>query len=374
MRVEKALIVGGGIGGLTAAIAMRQKGMKVEIIEKDPEWTVYGVGIIQQMNVVRAMDQLDALESFLASCYGFDSTTVFAGPQGMKVAELDAPRLAGPQYPSNVGIRRPDLQKVLADKAAEVGTTIRLGLTVDKLNDDGEGVDVTFSDGTSGRYDIVVGADGVFSQTRKFVAPDAPAPRYTGQWVWRYNLPRPAEVEGIHIFSGPVNAGLVPMSDDLMYMFLLTQEEEGLFVPVEGAAQALVDRIGPLAPPQIKAYIDQITDDAGVVGRPLEVILVEDDWHKGRVVLIGDAIHAATPHLAQGAGMAIEDSLVLADELSKDVDVETAFKAYKARRWQRVEHVAKTSIAIGDAQMGKIEPIDVPKVTAETIGMMAQPI
>ncbi len=374
MQISSALIIGGGIGGLTAGIALRRKGIPVEIIERDPDWTVYGVGIIQQLNVVRAMDQIGALQDFLARSQGFDSTTIFAGPAGKQVAKFDTPRLAGPEYPSNVGIRRPDLQKVLANKAAELGATVRLGLTVATMNDDGAGVDVTFSDGTSGRYDIVIGADGLFSQTRRTIFPDAPKPRYTGQWVWRYNLPRLPDLDGIHVFAGPCNAGLVPMSADLMYMFLVTQEAEDFVQPVEGAAEAMRSRAARMAPPQIAAQLVHMTDDAGVVGRPMQVILLEGDWHKGRVVLLGDAIHASTPHQGQGAGMAIEDALVLADEIEAASSLDEAFTAYRTRRWPRVEQVAKTSMMIGDAQMGKIPPVDVGALTAKTLALVAQPI
>lgn len=374
MKIEKALIVGGGIGGLTAAIALRHKEIPVEIIERDPEWTVYGVGIIQQMNVIRAMEEIGVLEAYLSKAYGFDRTTIFVGPQGHKEAEFDAPRLAGEQYPSNAGIRRTDLQKVLADEAVAVGADVRLGLTIAEMKDDGDGVDVTFSDGSSGRYDIVIGADGVFSSTRDMIMPEAPKPRYTGQWVWRYNLPRPADIDGIHIFAGPCNAGLVPMNQDLIYMFLLSEEPVEFSVPAEGWAAAMRDRASRMAPPQIAAHVDQITDDGGVVARPLEVVLLEGDWHKGRVVLLGDAVHAATPHLAQGAGMAIEDALVLADEIAKAKSTETAFAAYRERRYARVAHVAKTSIMIGDAQMGKIPMVDVGALTGQTIAMMAEPI
>ncbi|WP_238366133.1 FAD-dependent monooxygenase [Mesobacterium pallidum] len=374
MQISRALVIGGGIGGLTAGIALRRKGIPVDIIERDPDWSVYGVGIIQQMNVIRAMDQIGVLEAYLSKAYGFDKTTLFAGPQGMKVAEFDAPRLAGPAYPANAGIRRTDLQKVLADKAAEVGAKVRLGVTVTALDDDGSGVYVTFSDGSTGRYDVVIGADGVFSTTRDMILPDAPTPRYTGQWVWRYNLARPEGLDGIQVFAGPCNAGLVPMNDTLIYMFVLSQEPEGFKLATEGAAAAMRERAARMAPPQIAALLDQITDDAGVVARPLEVVFLDGDWHRGRVVLLGDAVHAATPHLAQGAGMAIEDALVLAEELVQAETPEAAFAAYRARRMPRVRHVAETSILIGDAQMGKVEPVDVGALNGKTMAMMAEPI
>lgn len=373
MKIESALIVGAGIGGLTAAIALRRQGIPVEMIERDPDWTAYGVGIIQQMNVIRAMGQLDLLDAYMSKACGFDSTAIFVGPGGHKDAEFATPRLAGPDYPSNAGIRRRDLQHVLAERAKELGANVRLGLTVSGLNDDGDGVDVSFSDGSTRRYDIVVGADGVYSQIRGMMLPDAPGPRYTGQWVWRYNLPKPAAMDNIQIFAGPCNAGLVPIANDLMYMFLLSQEAEGHTVALNGAAQAMRS-CAKMAPPQIAALLDQISEDAGVVARPLEVVFVEGDWHRGRVVLLGDAIHASTPHLAQGAGMAIEDSIVLADELSKAASPEAAFAAYRARRFARVKHVAENSIRIGEMQMGNIPPFDVGALTGQTIGMMCQPI
>jgi len=373
MKPQSTLVVGAGIGGLTVAIALRRQGIPVEIIEREPDWTAYGVGIIQQMNVIRAMGQLDLLDAYMSKACGFDKTTLFVGPGGHKEAEFETPRLAGPDYFSNAGIRRVDLQGVLADRAKSLGAKVRLGLTVREMNDDGDGVDVRFSDGSSGRYDVVIGADGVFSKTRQMILPDAPKPRYTGQWVWRYNLPRPADQDGIYVFAGPCNAGLVPMANDLMYMFLLSEEPEGTTLPVAGSAAAMRAR-AKMAPPQIKALLDQITDDKGVVARPLEVVFVEGDWHKGRVVLIGDAIHASTPHLAQGAGMAIEDCLVLVEELARADTPEQAFAAYRTRRMPRVSHVAKASIRIGDMQMGKVPPFDVGAVTGQTIGMMAQPI
>ncbi|AEQ51251.1 FAD-dependent monooxygenase [Pelagibacterium halotolerans] len=372
MKLNSILIAGGGIGGLTAAIALRRKGYPVEIIEKDPSWTVYGVGIIQQFNVVRAMASLDLLDAYLERAFGFDTTTMF-NPAGQQIAHFETPRLAGADYPSNAGIRRTDLQAVLADRAQELGVGVRLGITIDSLSDDGAGVDVAFSDGTSGRYDIVIGADGVFSHTRTQIMKDAPAPRYTGQWVWRYNLPQPDTLKGIELFFGPANGGLVPLGKDEMYMFILSREEPGFKLARDGSAAAMRERTRGAAP-QIVELAAGITDDAGVVGRPLEVVFLDGDWHKGRVVLLGDAVHASTPHLAQGAGMAIEDGLVLAEELSVAGDPQEAFRAYRNRRFARVKFISENSIAIGEGQMGMRQGVDAGAINGQSIALMAQPI
>ncbi|MFS4580171.1 FAD-dependent monooxygenase [Phaeobacter sp. C3_T13_0] len=375
MNWETILIVGGGIGGLTAAIAMRRQGFAVDIIERDPDWSVYGVGITQQMNVIRAMNDIGVLDDYLTMATGYDSTTIFVGPEGIEKTKFETPKLAGPNYPSNAGIRRPHLQKVLGDKALSLGTNVRLGLTVTALNDDGAGVDVTFSDGSSARYGAVVGADGVFSQMRETLFPDAPQPRYTGQWVWRYNLPRPADLDGMKVFAGPCNAGLVPMTDELMYIFLVTEEPDGMFLEQEGSAAAMRARASKMPPPQLIPWIAQIKDDSEVVARPLKVVYLQDqDWHKGRVVLLGDAVHTTTPHLAQGAGIAIEDALVLAQEMACSDAPEIAFKAYRDRRLERVDHITLNSIRIGEAQMGIGEPADIETLNAQTIQLMSQPI
>ena len=127
--------------------------------------------------------------------------------------------------------------------------------------------------------------------------------------------------------------------------------------------------------PQLQPHLAAITEDAGVVARPIEAVFLEHEpWHVGRVVLIGDAVHASSPHLAQGAGMAIEDALVLAEELTRHDTPETAFAAYRARRFDRVRHVALNSLKIGEMQMGLIPPFDVGALTGQTIRMMCGPI
>ncbi|WP_068093459.1 FAD-dependent oxidoreductase [Novosphingobium rosa] len=371
MKALNILVVGGGIGGLTAAIALRAHGHAVTVIERDPTWSVYGVGIIQQSNVVRAMDQLGLLDDYLSAGVGFDAVEIFL-PNGAKIARVPTPPLV-PGKPANVGIGRAALHKVLGDRTKASGAQVRLGLTADTLADDGEGVDVLFSDGSQARYDLVIGADGVYSQTRKAIFPDSPDPEFTGQAVWRYNFPRPADLDVLQVYNGPTGVGLVPVSETLMYMYATTPEPGNPRYPREGLAATMRGKLGGTAP-AIQALAEQITDDEGVVYRPLEALLVEGPWHKGRVVLLGDAVHATTPHLGQGAGMAIEDSIVLADELSRAETPEEAFTAYRARRFERCAYIVRESLAICHGQIGKGPPVDNAKATHAMFEVVAQPV
>src|SRR5690606_23166071 len=106
------------------------------------------------------------------------------------------------------------------------------------FRDDGNGVDVTFSDDSSGRFDIVIGADGVYSDTRRSIMPNAPQPEFTGQAVWRYNFPRPDDPAALHVYNGPTGIGLVPISANLMYMYVTTPEPGNPFYPKDGLAAA----------------------------------------------------------------------------------------------------------------------------------------
>lgn len=371
MQNLSILIVGGGIGGLTSAIALGQKGYSVEIIEKDPEWSVYGVGIIQQSNVIRAVAELGIIDDYLAAGSPFDGLEIYL-PNGDLAAKLPAPKLTE-EYPAQLGIGRRALQKVLADRANKEGANVRLGIVAEKLQEVDKGVKVQFSDGTQGTYDLVIGADGVYSQTRQMVFPELPKPEFAGQGVWRYNFPRPVDMDSLCVYEGKIGCGLVPLSHELMYMYVTTPEPGNPPYPREGMAAAMREKlIG--SPPRIAELAKQITNDDEVVYRPLEWTFINADWHKGNVVLIGDAAHATTPHLGQGAGMAIEDSLVLADELAKASSVSEAFAGFQQRRFERCRYIVESSVAICKGQIGEGPLLNNAEESAKMFQVIAEPL
>lgn len=371
MRDLSILIIGGGIGGLTAAISLRQRGFTVTLIEQDPTWSAYGVGIIQQGNVLRAMNALGILDRYVDAGAGFDFVEVHA-PDGTKLARVPSPRLLK-AYPANLGISRRALQKVLSAAASEAGTAIRLGTTANAFEDRGNCIGVRFSNGVEATFDLVIGADGVYSQTRATVFPEAQAPAFTGQAVWRYNLPSPADLDALHVYNGAIGAGLVPMGKGAMYLYLTTAENVNQRYARQELAAAMRQKAMACAP-AIRMLAEQIVDPEDVVYRPLAGLLVEGPWHKGRIVLLGDAVHTTTPHLGQGAGLAIEDGLVLAEELARRDDIEAAFSAYRERRFERCAYIVRASLAICRGQLGKGPLIDNARATAEMFALTAQPI
>jgi 2-polyprenyl-6-methoxyphenol hydroxylase-like FAD-dependent oxidoreductase len=368
---RRVLIVGGGIGGLTAAIALGQRGFKVTVIEREAGSSADGVGISQQANVVRALAGLGLAEEYVEAGLAYRWAEIYA-PDGSLIARAPVRSLIE-GYPGSMGIRRPELHRVLGNAAQKAGAEIRRGLTVARMDDEGSEVRIGLSDSTEAAYDVVIGADGIYSQIRRMTFPDAPQPEFTGQSVWRYNLPRPAGFDALQIYNGPTGVGLVPMSKDLIYIYATTPELDNPAYPREGFAARMRDKLAHCAP-AIREAAQQITDDAEVVYRPLEAIFLDGPWHKGRAVLVGDAVHATTPHLGQGGGMAIEDAVVLAEELARYPEPEAAFAAYRARRFERCRFVVEKSLEICRGQLGKGPLVDNAAASAEMSALLAQPI
>lgn len=372
-KVSKVLIVGGGIGGLCAAIALRRNGIEVDLVEINPEWTVYGVGIIQQGNVVREMAKLGVLDGYLDAAFAFEDVTINTAT-GHQLARITGERLAGPNYPANVGISRLALHKVLSETASDLGTSIRLGLSVKTLVEDVDGVDVVFTDDSQSRYGLVVGADGVFSKVRSLLFGDKYQPRFTGQSVWRYNFPRNADLDHFASYQGPAgNAGLVPLADDLMYMFLTSHEPNNTRMDKATLAAEMRKRLGGFEG-VIGELREQITDSGEVVYKPLQVVFVDEPWYRGRILLIGDAAHATTPHLGQGAGMAIEDAVVLSEELSADGSVEQQLQRFMVRRFDRCKYISESSILVGDKEIAKDRSFDNVGLVKQMLARTAEPI
>lgn len=373
MNIAKVLIVGGGIGGLCAAIALRRKGIEVDLVELKTEWTVYGVGIIQQSNVVREMAKLGLLDDYLDAAYAFEDVGIY-NTDGVPLVRIPGQRLAGPDYPANVGISRRALHKVLSETAIELGTHVSLGATIESFEQDADGVDVLLNDGSRARYSLVVGADGLFSKIRSLLFGDKYQPRFTGQSVWRYNFPRTPEIDHLANYQGPFgNAGLVPLADDLMYLFTTSHEPGNPWMDEGTLAEELRKRLSGFGG-LIKKLREQITDNSQVVYKPLEAVFVDESWYRGRVLLIGDAAHATTPHLGQGAGMAIEDAVVLSEELNSSGTLAEQLQRFMDRRFERCKFISEKSLFAGEKEIQKDPDFDRIALVKQMLEVTARPV
>lgn len=340
--ISNALVIGGGIGGLTAAVALRQQGIAVDLIEIKPDLGVYGVGIIQPNNTLRALDRIGLAKACVDLGAPYPGWRIY-NAAGHFMFEAPNSDDAAPGLPPINGITRPLLHRILTDAARDAGAVIRLGTSVTTLEDKGKHVAIGFSDGSGADYDLVIGCDGVYSDTRRRLFGDIVRPRYSGQCVWRYNLKRPARVEWGELYFGPDSkVGLVPLSPDLMYMFLVTEEPENSRYPDDRLATMMRDRLSAYSG-FVAELAGQITDPQGVVLRPLENLMLPAPWMKGRTVIIGDAAHATTPHLAQGAAMAIEDAVLLAELMGRDGAIDHLLAEFMQRRFDRARYVVESS-------------------------------
>ena len=374
MKARNALIVGGGFSGMAAAIALRQRGLDVDLVEIDPGWRSYGAGISLGPPTLRALRTLGVLEAFLERGAAGDGVEAFTA-DGRKIADSPTPRLAGPDVPGGGGVMRPVLADILAHATRAAGARVRLGATFTRLTPRGPKVEVEISDGEHGAYDVVIGADGLNSQVRAVIAPETPPPAYVGQCVWRAVLPRPAEVKSVMMWMGPkVKAGLNPVSRDEMYLFVTEDRPNNDRIAPEDFLPLLKNLLAPFTAPLMAEVRAGLNAGSQIVYRPIEWLLAPRPWGRGRVVLIGDAAHATTPHLASGACIGIEDALVLAETLSEETEVEAALAAFEARRYERCRMVVQNSVRLAELEIHAGDPGEHARLMGQSMAALAAPI
>lgn len=374
IAAQRVLIIGGGFSGMSAAIELRKQGVDVDLVEIDPGWRSYGAGISLGGATLRAFGQLGVLDAFLQEGHASDGVELRL-PHGATIATLPTPRLAGPAVPGGGAIMRPVLARILADATRASGANVRLGCTFTAIEQDDDGVDVAFSDGQRARYDLIIGADGLYSQVREAVFPGGPKPRYSGQAVWRAVLPRPPGIDHATIWIGPrVKPGVNPVSRTEMYLFVTEPRPDNDYVDPATFSTRLRELLADFPAPELQAIRAEIGPDSQIVFRPLEGLLMQRPWSAGRVVLIGDAVHATTPHLASGACIGIEDALVLADELAQHERVRDALSAFEARRWERCRMVVENSLRLGEIEIAGGDKEEHSRIMGQSLMALAQPI
>ncbi|MEW5848863.1 MAG: FAD-dependent monooxygenase [Myxococcota bacterium] len=336
------LVVGGGIGGLTLAAALKKRGVAVEVWERAPQFKPLGAGIVMSINamaVLRGLGLGTLAEEKGWTVHQLDVTD----ETGRVLSGIDITGIAS-VHGESVALHRAALHEVLLHGCD--GVTIRPGTTAEDIRQDGDRVRVKDNHGGEQEFSLVVGADGLHSQVRTLVFGRIPT-RYSGYTCWRAVVPFDVgnSHRSVEMWGRGKRVGLVPISKDRVYMFTTLNAPAGMADPVEGRLERFRERFaefGDLAPAIIRA----VRQPEALLHHDLEQIEVAP-WVKGRVVLLGDAAHAMTPNMGQGAAMAIEDAAVLSRLIAEQGITDESLARYEALRRPRVHTIQSTSWRLG---------------------------
>jgi 2-polyprenyl-6-methoxyphenol hydroxylase-like FAD-dependent oxidoreductase len=369
--ITNAQVVGGGFAGCAAAIVLAREGVDVEVVEVRDDIPKAGSGITVMGNALRVLRELGVWGQARDHGYGFN-TLGLRTPDGQLLAEIEDVRTGGPGLPATVGMERPVLARILADAATDAGARLRFGLTIDGLDQYDDGVEVTLTDGSTSRYDLMVGADGVRSSIRSMIGIDT-GPQPTGMGIWRVFTKRPDSVKRTDLAYGGrcYIAGFCPTAQDSMYAYLVEDAQDRSDLTPRQQLAVMQDLAESYGGPwdDIRPLI---TDPEAINYTWFESHVVPGAWHRGRVVLIGDAVHSCPPTLAQGAALALEDALVLGEELDA-ADVDAGLQAFVDRRRPRVEQTVAASVQLGTWLLEHAEDADVPGLMGRTLGTLSEP-
>ena len=323
---RRVLVIGGGIAGLATARALLRRGIEFDIVERAAAWSHPGAGMYLPANSVRALGAL-GLQTALLDRACEIARQRFLDHRGRLLLDVDLSAVWGTTGPC-VAIGHGALHEVMRE-----GIPVRPGTKVTALHENGQMVHSIFDDGSTGDYDVVVAADGLRSWVRAVVFSRA-GPSFLGQASWRFLVDGWPETSAWTVRLGRGKAFLtIPLGGGRTYCYA-DADVPGPIDPTNGDPARLAGLYGEFAEPVPTILRERLAAGDRPYFSPIEEV-VQEPWVRGRVALIGDAAHATSPNMAEGAGMALEDALVLAETIAADRPLEE----FEARRRPRVGFV-----------------------------------
>ncbi|MBX9625990.1 MAG: FAD-dependent monooxygenase [Gemmataceae bacterium] len=342
--MPRAVVIGGGIGGLTAAIALRQAGWDVSVCERAPELREVGAGLTLWTNAVKVLRRFGVGPAVEAVSHPITRSEVRSW-RGRVINAIDFGRLNDRLGAPTIGIHRADLQATLADALGR--DRLRLGAEFVGYEQDAAGVTTRFADGRTERGDVLIGADGLKSAVRRQLLGDEPL-RYAGYTAWRGVgvIDRPEVPLGVTLLAmgRGSQVGTLPIGKGRTYWFATANVPAGGDGPGDHKAD-LLRRFGdwwPVVPAVIAATPPEAIIRNDILDRP-----PVRRWTDGRVALLGDAAHPTTPNMGQGACQAVESAAVLARHLAGAADLPAALAAYAESRFARTAMITNRSWTYG---------------------------
>lgn len=354
--MENIIVIGGGIGGLTTAIALQKKAFKVAVYEAAPEMKALGAGLVLAANAVKALKEIGIADAILREGHALRNLRI-PDSQGKIISEVDATAIAekfGGIH--NFAIHRADLQQALLAQLQP--GTLHLGKRLTDVQQDEQGVTAFFEDGTEVRGSILIATDGIHSVVRKKLVPDS-EPRYAGYTCWRAVIDAtPVQLDSdqtSETWGIKGRFGIVPLTRNRVYWFAVVnakaQDQRMKGFTTRDLQEHFKEYHTPV--PQILAatHDEQLIWNDIIDVKPLKRFVFD------RIALSGDAAHATTPNLGQGACMAIEDAAVMANSLDKVFNLKYGLLRFEEKRIARTTQIVNASWRVGRVAQWENQPL-----------------
>ncbi|MDQ2998040.1 MAG: FAD-dependent monooxygenase [Chloroflexota bacterium] len=351
--MNDAIIIGGGIGGLTAAIALQRRGIAAHVYEAAPELHTVGAGIWVPVNALQVLERLGVAHA-LRHAGAMLERAELLDYRGDVLQTVDLRAIEQRYGFATIAIHRARLHQALVAQLAE--GTLHLGKACRQIDQDAQAARVQFADGSTAQGNVILAADGVRSVVRRQLFPEAQL-RYSGQSSYRaiVRAPLPPELEkgGQEIWGRGCRFGFSSINGGDVYWYATLDSPPGVKESAEQAKAQLQQLFAPFPAP-VSALI-AAAEAQQLIRTDMYDLRPMLAWHHGRVALLGDAAHATTPNLGQGGAQAIEDAWVLAESLAHHAAPADAFAAY-----QRVRQTKATMIVNRSWQVGKLAHLKNP--------------